>query len=230
MERGSRVNAAYQQLRELIVHGRLAPGSRVVEAELADRSGVSRTPVREALQRLQHEGLMVARGGGNHKSRLMVAPLTREDACELYSIIGHLEGLAGRRSAMLRPSLRLELVRRLKAFNAALRKLARTGRQDANRIFQLDLNFHRQIVEASAGPRMLALHHEIVPQAERYWRLYASAIVDRLGLSVAEHDRIIRAIEQGDGDAAERRIILNWKKGAERLSEVIATLGERGSW
>ena len=230
MGRGSRVNAAYQHLRELIVHGRLAPGSRVVEAELADRSGVSRTPVREALQRLQHEGLIVASAGGNHKSRLRVAPLTREDACELYSIIGHLEGLAGRRSAALKPPLRLGLARRLRGLNDALRKLARAGRQDANRIFQFDLNFHRQIVEASAGPRMLALHHEIVPQAERYWRLYASAIVDRLGLSVAEHDLIIRAIERGDGDSAERRIILNWKKGAERLSEVIATLGERGSW
>jgi DNA-binding GntR family transcriptional regulator len=69
-----------------------------------------------------------------------------------------------------------------------------------------------------------------VPQAERYWRFYASAIVDRLGLSVAEHDQIIRAIQRGDGDSAERRIILNWKKGAERLSKVIATLGERGSW
>jgi DNA-binding GntR family transcriptional regulator len=230
MERVSQVNGAYAQLRELIVHGRLAPGSRVVEAELAERSGVSRTPVREALQRLQHEGLIVASSGGNSKPRLMVAPLTREDACELYSIIGHMEGLAGRRTAMLPPPLRHKLARRLKAFNAALRKSARAGRRDASRIFQLDLNFHRQIVEASAGPRMLALHREIVPQAERYWRLYASAIVDQLGLSVAEHDQIIRAIENGDGDSAERRIILNWKKGAERLSKVIATLGERGSW
>jgi DNA-binding GntR family transcriptional regulator len=230
MPRGGRVNAAYQLLRELIVHGRLAPGSRVVEAELAERSGVSRTPVREALQRLQHEGWIVTSAGRNNKSRLMVAPLTREDAGELYSIIGHMEGLAGRRTATLPPSHRLKLVRRLKGFNAALRKLARAHQQDANRIFELDLNFHRQIVEASAGPRMLALHREIVPQAERYWRLYASAIVDRLGFSVAEHNQIIRAIEQGDGDAAERRIILNWKKGAERLSKVIATLGERGSW
>jgi DNA-binding GntR family transcriptional regulator len=202
----------------------------VVEAELAERSGVSRTPVREALQRLQHEGLIVASRGAENKSRLMVAPLTREDACELYSIIGRMEGLAGRRTATLGPSLRVELVRRLKGFNAALRKLAQAGRQNANRIFELDHNFHRQIVEASAGPRMLALHREIVPQAERYWRLYASAIVDQLGLSVAEHDRIIHAIEEGDGDSAERRIILNWRRGAERLSKVIATLGERGSW
>jgi len=230
IQRGARVRTAYQQLRELIVHGRLAPGSRVVEAELAERAGVSRTPVREALQRLQHEGLIVASAGGNSKARLAVAPLTREDACELYSIVGHLEGLAGRRTAMLPAPLRRALVRRLKALNAALGKLARAGQRDANRIFQLDLAFHRQIVEASAGPRMLALQQEIVPQAERYWRLYASAIVDQLGLSVAEHRQIIQAIERGDGDVAERRIILNWKKGAERLSKVIATLGERGSW
>jgi DNA-binding GntR family transcriptional regulator len=202
----------------------------VVEAELAERAGVSRTPVREALQRLQHEGLIVAGAGGNSKARLAVAPLTREDACELYSIVGHLEGLAGRRTAMLPAPLRRALVRRLKALNAALRRLARAGQQDANRIFELDLSFHRQIVEASAGPRMLALHREIVPQAERYWRLYASAIVDQLGLSVTEHIRIIQAIERGDSVAAERRIVLNWKKGAERLSKVIGSLGERGSW
>jgi DNA-binding GntR family transcriptional regulator len=230
MQRGSRVNAAYQQLRDLIVHGRLAPGSRLVEVELAERLGTSRTPVREALQRLQHEGFIVARLGGSSKSRLMVTPLTREDACELYSIIGRMEGLAGRQTAMLRPSLRLELVRHLKAFNAALRELAQAGGQDANRIFDLDLNFHGHIVKASAGLRLLALHKEIVPQAERYWRLYASAIVDRLGLSVAEHDQIIQAIKRGDCDATERGIILNWNHGAERLSNVIATLGERGSW
>ena len=230
MQRGSRVQAAYQQLRDLIVHGRLAPGSRVIEAELAERLGTSRTPIREALQRLQHEGFIVASRGGSSKSRLMVAPLTREDACELYSIIGRMEGLAGRQTAMLRPSLRLELVRHLKAFNTALRELAQAGGRDANRIFDLDLNFHGHIVEASAGLRLLALHKEIVPQAERYWRLYASAMVDRQGLSVAEHDQIIQAIKRGDCDAAERGIILNWNNGAERLSDVIATLGERGSW
>ena len=60
MPRGSRVNAACQQRREPFVHGRRGPHSRVVEAELAHCLGVSRTPVREALQWLQHEGLIVA--------------------------------------------------------------------------------------------------------------------------------------------------------------------------
>jgi DNA-binding GntR family transcriptional regulator len=114
--------------------------------------------------------------------------------------------------------------------NDGLRDLARTGRQDPNRIFELDLNFHACIVEASAGRRLLTLHNAIRPQTERYWRLYASAIVEQLGTSVAEHAQIIQAIRAGDGEAAERGVEVNWWNGAERLCKVIDSLGERGSW
>ena len=68
------------------------------------------------------------------------------------------------------------------------------------------------------------------PQTERYWRLYASAIIDRLETSVNEHVDIVNAIEQGDGPGAEKAIQLNWENGAERLCQVIENLGERGSW
>ncbi|HET7564995.1 MAG TPA: GntR family transcriptional regulator, partial [Gemmatimonadaceae bacterium] len=57
--RGDRIAHAYEQLRTLIVHGRLAPGSRVIESDIAERLGVSRTPVRSALHRLQQEGYIV---------------------------------------------------------------------------------------------------------------------------------------------------------------------------
>ncbi len=230
MERGNCVTSAYQQLRELIVHGRLAPGSRIIEADLANRLGVSRTPVRDALRLLQQEGFIVGNSATGVKSRLAVAPLTNEDARELYCIVGRVEGLAARKTAELEPAARAQLAKKLRTLNEGLRDMARAGRRNPNRVFELDQSFHRNIVEASAGPRLLALHNAIKPQAERNWRLYASAIVDRLQASVTEHTQIIRAIMGGDGDAAERAVEANWRNGVERLCGVIDTLGERGSW
>jgi DNA-binding GntR family transcriptional regulator len=179
---------------------------------------------------LQQEGFVVHNSAGSTKSRLVVAPLTKEDARELYCIVGRLEGLAARHTAALEPAVRVELAEKLKSLNEGLRGIAQTGRGDPDRIFELDLSFHRNIVEASAGSRLLTLHNSCKRQTERYWRLYASAIVDQLSVSVAEHASIITAIEEGDGDAAERGVEGNWQNGAERLCRVIDTLGERGSW
>jgi DNA-binding GntR family transcriptional regulator len=168
--------------------------------------------------------------GNTSKSRMIVAPLTKEDARELYSIIGHIEGLGARLTAQLSQSTRVKLIRKLKDLNEGLQELAQAKRREPNRIFDLYMSFHRTIVEASAGPRLLELHKSTQTQAERYWRLYASAILDELGTSVDEHQEIIRAIAAGEPDAAERGIQLNWENGADRLSVVIDTLGDRGSW
>src|SRR6058998_4258214 len=97
---GSRPDQVYARLRDLIVQGSLAPGSRIVETEIASRLGVSRTPVREALQRLQQEGF-VNGAPGAQQSRLTVAPLTRADVHELLNIVGELEGLGARWAAGL---------------------------------------------------------------------------------------------------------------------------------
>jgi len=220
----------FDDIRDMIVHGRLAPGSRIVEADLTSRLGLSRTPVRAALHLLQKEGYVVGTRAGSRKVRLSVAPLTKDDARELYAIVGHLEGLAARSTARLEPAQRQRVVVTLRKLNDELRVLFERGRGEPNRIFDLDMNFHRTIVDASAGPRLLALQRTTKPQTERYWRLYASSILERLGLSVGEHLEIIRAIENGDSDAAERAVQLNWENGAERLARVIDTLGERGSW
>ena len=228
-QRGNSLKLVFREIRELIIHGKLSPGTWIIEADLAERLGFSRTPVRGALHWLQREGYVTGSGNGA-KSRLIVAPLTKEDAKELYFIIGHIEGMGARLTAQLAPGQRTKLIRSLKEANEGLAELARARRLDPNRIFDLDLNFHRQIVEASAGPRLLELHKSTQPQAERYWRLYASAILDELGTSVKEHNEIIRAISEGNPDAAERGIQLNWENGAERLARVIDTIGERGSW
>lgn len=222
--------STFQRVRDLIVHGRLAPGSRLIEADLADRLRVSRTPIRAALHRLRQEGYIIVISDSGNKARLAVAPLTQDDARELYRVVGCLEGLAARSTAQLESPARVALVEKLREYNKGLQELAERHRADPNLTFDLDMNFHEAIIEAGAGPRLRAIHAAIKPQTERYWRLYASAIIDQLGISVNEHLAIMSNIEAGDLEGSERAMQLNWQKGSERLSQVIETLGERGSW
>jgi DNA-binding GntR family transcriptional regulator len=227
-EHGMSVMTAFQQIRELIVHGRLSPGTWVVEGDLAERLNISRTPVRAALHWLQRDGYVHEHRTAN-KCRIVVAPLTKEDAGELYSIIGHTEGLAGRMVASLPEKLRMDLSKKLTALNEQLGAI-RENSTGTGSIFDLDREFHCLIVEAGAGPRLLTLHKAVEPQAERYWRLYASSILHDLRLSVAEHEAIIAALRRGDANELEKALQLNWQKGWERLSKVIDVFGERGSW
>lgn len=226
---GSRPDQVYARLRDLIVQGAVAPGSRIVETEIASRLGVSRTPVREALQRLQQEGYVVGTPGAQ-QSRLTVAPLTRDDVYELLNIVGALEGLGARTSAELDPAERKTLVRDLKAHNAEFHRTGRTTPVDHGRLYEADERFHRRIVETSAGRRLLALHDAVKPQAERYIRMYISMLTGAIRASVAEHDNIITAIEEGRADDAQRAIEVNWRHAADRLARVIELAGERGSW
>lgn len=224
-----RMTEAYEKLRELIVWGRLAPGTRIIERDLARRLEISRTPIRSALQRLQQEGYVTALGSGR-QARLSVSPLTIGDARELFAIVATVEGLAGRFAARLDASPRAELVRALRRLNANLLAAAEGERPDPTFIFELDRDFHRSYVEAAAGPRLLALHDAIKPQAERYNRLYTTALVTEIRTSVEEHNEIIEGIAAGDLDRAEHAVRTNFQNAAERLSAIIATLGERGSW
>src|ERR1700753_4514691 len=93
-EHGTSLLTAFREIRELIVHGKLSPGTWILEAELAERLNMSRTPVRGAIHWLQREGYILEHRNVK-KSRMVVAPLTKEDANELYTIIGKLEGIEG---------------------------------------------------------------------------------------------------------------------------------------
>jgi DNA-binding GntR family transcriptional regulator len=227
---GDRIDATYRQLRGLIVEGGLAPGTRVIEADLARRLDVSRTPVRSALHRLQQEGYVIPANGGNLRTRLMVAPLTAGDASDLFNIVAELEGLAGRYAAHLGDDERSRLTTELDEINAELLNASGSERPEANAVFELDAGIHRRLVEAAAPPRLLALHAAIKPQAERYSRVYIAALMEEFPTSVDEHSLIIQTIRMGDGDAAQRAIQTNWRNAAVRFAEAIANWGERGSW
>jgi DNA-binding GntR family transcriptional regulator len=227
--RGESVARAYDQLRALIVWGRLAPGSRIVESEIADRLGVSRTPARSALHRLQQEGYVTGLDRAKER-RLVVAPLTQSDGRELFHLVGLLEGMSARSAAELPDAPRAALAQRLRLLNRELDYAARGPRPDPLRIFDLDTAFHRAYVEAGAGPRLLALHDSTKPQAERYIRLYISSLFDEIATSVVEHDVIIGHIAGGEPLEAQQAAETNWRNAALRLSKVIGAHGERGSW
>ena len=226
---GSRPDQVYLRLRDLIVQGSLAPGSRIVETEIATRLGVSRTPVREALQRLQQEGFVIGAPGAQ-QSRLTVAPLTRDDVHELLDVVGALEGLGARRAAKLDVADRRLLVKELRALNQEFARAGRTAPIDHGRLYDVDERLHRRIVQAGVGPRLLALHEAVKPQAERYIRMYISLLTGDIKSSVDEHDTIIEAIEDGRASDAQEAVDVNWRHAADRLSRVIEVAGERGSW
>lgn len=228
---GNRRAHAYEEIRALIVRGRLAPGGRIIESEIAERLGLSRTPIRSAFQRLQQEGYIVASNRGNGKqTRLMVAPLTREDARELFHIVGEVEALAARWAAELPRDARAGLVRELKRLNRELSENAHRNSPDPHEIYDLHTTFHGCYIAATSAPRLRALHGAIKPQAERYRRLYSSAMIDRVEDSVHEHEPIIQSIADGDADTAQRAVQVNWRNAGDRLGRIIDTLGERGSW
>lgn len=216
---------AYRTLRELIVHGRLAPGTGISETTIARRLGMSRTPIRSALQRLTQEGYVNVVGVGR-LSRASIAPLTREDAREVFALVAALEGVAAREAAALAAPVRAKLVARMRRLQADLRALSKSRSPDADRRFLNDTAFHYCYVEA-AGPRLKALHEAVKPQAERYIRVYIRLLV---GTSVAEHDAIVAALAGGDAEAAQRAVEANWRNAAERLGRVIDLAGEKGNW
>src|SRR5580704_9648173 len=135
-EHGTSLLTAFHEIRELIVHGRLSPGTWILEADLAERLNMSRTPVRSAIHWLQREGYILEHRNVS-KSRMIVAPLTKEDANELYLIIGHIEGIAGRGVAVLPAAQRTELCIQLRKLNERLLQIWE-GRGKQAEMFDLD--------------------------------------------------------------------------------------------
>jgi DNA-binding GntR family transcriptional regulator len=200
-----------------------------VETDVAARLGVSRTPVRGALQRLQHEGYIVD-SPSLQQSRPTVAPLTQEDMRELFYIVGEIEGLAALFAAQLPTAQRNALTDELTSLNDSLKKASEVLRPNHSKLWELDERFHRRYVEASSGARLVSLHDAVKPQAERYERIYVSFLANQLATSVAEHRAITRAIKAGDASEAQRAVQTNWRNASERLGSVIEAMGERGKW
>jgi DNA-binding GntR family transcriptional regulator len=181
---------AYTLILEAIEGGLYRPGDRLVEAELADRFGVSRTPVREALQRLETQS-MLARDGRS----LIVASLDHNQLAELYVVRSELEGLAARLAARHASP---EEVRVLADMLAADR--ANLG--DPEALARANRRFHHQIHLASHN-RYLVQQLDLVHRSMALLATTSLAAEGRGAAALAEHEAIVAAIAAGDGDAAQ---------------------------
>ena len=223
------VSLTYARLRDRIVHGRLSPGSRLIEARMMDRLGVSRTTVRAALRRLKLEGYVLNASAGG-RFHAVVSPLTHDDVVELFTIVGEVEGLAAAAAAGRRVGERRGLAAELRSINSRYRRAAANPTTSDDELFDLDTRFHRAYVEAGGGHRLLGLHDAIKPQAERYIRYYQTVLRAAIQTSVAEHRAIIEPIEAGSPARAHRAVRANWLNAAKRLSAAIVARGGKGDW
>jgi DNA-binding GntR family transcriptional regulator len=180
-----------------ILRGELAPGSRINEPDVAERHGVSRVPVREALRELESTGLVVSRKNAG----VFVRELAPREVAELYELRAVLDGHAGTRAAALAEVPRRALSRILDSATAAMRKAAR--REDVPAYYAENLRFHWAIVEAAGNERLSDAYRGIVQQLH-LWRLKNLAQPVGMAASIAEHDAIARAIREADPQRAGR--------------------------
>lgn len=227
--RVDRPSQVYDRLRWLIIRGRLAPGVRLVENDIAERLGVSRTPAREAILRLHQEGFLVPTGTAR-RTELVVAPLTPDDMMDLYHIMASLEGAAARRIDLLDPPARRDLAGRLEEAETRFEGTARQRIVDYDRLFELHNEFHGLLVDSCARPRLRAMIETVRPQVERYEWMYAPLVGPNYGATFDEHAAIIKAVLVGPGRVAQQAVAANWEKGAERLASLIGSVGARGDW
>ena len=184
---------AYQLILEAIDSHIYKPGDRLVESDLADRFGVSRTPIREALQRLETQSLLTRDGRS-----LIVASLDHTQMAELYVVRGALEGLAARLAARHATP---EEIRVLKDMVQADRKLL----GDPSALSRANKRFHKQIHLASHN-RFLVQQLDLVHRSMALLATTSLAAEGRGDDALAEHDAIVEAIAAGDGDAADKAL------------------------
>lgn len=184
---------AYALILEAIDSHMYKPGDRLVESDLAERFGVSRTPIREALQRLETQSLLTRDGRS-----LIVASLDHTQMAELYVVRGELEGLAARLAARHATPEEIRVLRDMLDEDRVL-----LG--DPSAMSRANKRFHKQIHLASHN-RFLVQQLDLVHRSMALLATTSLAAEGRGEVALAEHAAIVDAIEAGDGDAADKAL------------------------
>jgi DNA-binding GntR family transcriptional regulator len=216
-----RADALYDYLRRAILSGELAPNERLIETEIARRSGVSRTPVREALHKLLVDRLVHDTGRG-----LVVRSVTLEQLSDLCAVREVLEGMASRLAAARRPQFELAQI------EYAADEFARaTQTGDIDRLVKQNGKFHEAIWRAS-GNRYLAELLKSLRERIEHLQVTTLSATGRAESAAKEHAEIFAAISAGDAELAGRMAIQHFREAmairiSAELSEAAATARRR---
>lgn len=202
----------FHSLREAILTGKLKPGERLMEIPLAQTLGVSRTPVREAIRKLELEGLavMIPRKGAE------VARITKKQLQDVLDVRKALEALAVQLACR---HMTKDGIVRLERAHLKVREMAE--KKDVKAMVKADVHFHEIIYKAADNDKLLQILNNLRQQMYRY-RLEYLKNVENHKVIVQEHETILEAISRADEEhaaAAMRQHIVNQEKGILLLME-----------
>lgn len=196
----------YETLLELIIDQELSPGEKLVDKELAERLGVSRTPVREALRRLEDEGFVAT--AANQWTRVSAIDLT--EANELYPIISALECLAITTASHLKEKA---FISKLEDVNRTMARAIKSGK--ASRVTVIDTEFHELLCSRSTNNENAKILRNLKLKMRRTEQIFFAQ--EQLGEdSVKEHENIIGALHDGDVDSIQQMLRQHWSEGLTR--------------
>jgi DNA-binding GntR family transcriptional regulator len=192
----------FNSLREAIIVGELKPGERLMEVKLANKMGVSRTPVREAIRKLELEGLviMIPRKGAH------VADLSRKDIMNVLEVRASLDGLA---TALAAKRITPEEINELK--NIQKQFIAYIEKGNLNGLIKKDVEFHEVIYRASRNEKLMQITQNLREQVQRFRVIYMKDYVRPKEL-VKEHNEIRNAIENKDEEKAREMAMVHIQK------------------
>lgn len=196
-----------ETIRDAIIKGALKPGEKVAEPELAERFGISRTPIREAFRQLESEGYLtvIPRKGA------VVAAFSQKDIEEFYAIKSILEGYAARRAC---ENLTVKEIEKLEQINAKLSSLAEGS--DIKQFFKVHNDFHDQFIRAANNDKLYELISSLVSKFQRL-RLASLSLPGRMKISVDEHEKIIDSFRKKNPVLAEKLVRKNAEFGGRVL-------------
>jgi DNA-binding GntR family transcriptional regulator len=212
----STTDQAYSALKQMILDNRLSPGTHLLELEVAKLLGVSRTPVREALVRLDQEGLIAIRA----RHGMRVLPISPEDMEEIYQILTALEAAA---AEIVASKPRAE--RGLDLLNRAIRDMNKAlDSDDLEKWAEADERFHKLLIELAGNKRLAALVNLHWEQAHRV-RLITLRLRPKPVLSMLDHQALVAAIEKGKASSARRIHREHRRRSGKMLIELLRKHG-----
>ncbi|GJM79131.1 GntR family transcriptional regulator [Paenibacillus sp. HMSSN-139] len=199
---------AFSQIQRWIIDGTLQPGEKLIDVELAESLGVSRTPIREAFQLLEVQGLVSMHPGKETK----VTEIEKDDIFKMYSTMAVLQSLAAENTAKV---IVPEQIEQLRALNLEFVNAIQSGQ--AYQAMEADEQFHNLIVELSENPYVASFSASLQIHIRRFKYVFLKQMVTETQASVDEHALIITAFEQHDSDRAQAIMKQNFIRPMQEL-------------